>query len=209
MQTGLVGLRRFHDRPVHREQSASITEFVTKFWHARRRDIIAFERILDEVRVDSRPSAHRDWNGLEFPAPPPAGGGRDDLRTRTAASKCPPFRRDPSALTSIEGKVRSDGIGEPHITQTFAGLPLVLIPDVTASDTPTSNAARSRSLQRSYPGTTDTAGSYPKIQAAQHGPNPSCAPPASPQTTSPSPHKVSRPRLERGTRALKVRCSTN
>ena len=200
---------RVHDRLAHREQSASIIEFVTKFWHARRKDVIAFERILDEVRFYSRPSAHRDCNGLEFPAPLQAGVGRDDLRTRTAASTCPPFRRGPSALTSIEVKVRSDGIGEPHITQTFTGRSLVLIPDVTASDTPRSNAARSHSPQRSYPGTTDTAGSYPQIQATQHGPNPSCAPPASPQTTSPSPHKVSRPRLERGTRALKVRCSTN
>lgn len=209
MQTGLIGLHRFHDRPAHREQSASIIEFVTNFWHARRKDVIAFERNLDEVRVDSRPSAHRDWNGLEFPAPLPAGGGRDDLRILTAASTCPPFRRGPSAFTSIEVKVKSDGIGEPHITQTFTGRSLVLIPDVTASDTPTSNAAHSRSLQRSYPETTDTASSYPKIQATQHGPNPSCARTVSPQTTSLNPHKVSRPRLERGTRALKVRCSTN
>ena len=180
MQTGLVGLLRFHDRPAHREQSASITEFETKFWHARRKDVIAFERILDEVRFYSRPSAHRDCNGLEFPAPLPAGVGRDDLRTRTAASTCPPFRRGPSALTSIEVKVRSDGIGEPHITQTFTGRSLVLIPDVKTSDTPTSNAARSLSLQRSCTGTTDTAGSYPQIHATQHCPNPSCASPASP-----------------------------
>lgn len=117
---------------------------------------------------------------LGVSTPLPAGGGRDDLRILTAASTCPPFRRGPSAFTSIEVKVKSDGIGEPHITQTFAGRSLVLIPDVTASDTPTSNAAHSRSLQRSYPGTTDTAGFHPKIQATQHCPNPSCAPPASP-----------------------------